>query len=403
MIISCLVVILSACYNFLAESQEFLPEKQGFYLKSGTPEIVYYETEQKSLVKINGKTNLPDSSVITLFFYYIPSCSGQETDKRMVELKKYKIDKGVYQAEFGPFRGKLNSGTYVITVTFDPAKQYKEVKAIIGDNPEGLKQEIKLCRGTDDDMLKEIKQSEKAIRDNADALKSVFQSISEAFHNQITLKTVDKNAWREYLIGFHKELSAISDRTMLIDPLNAFNSVLKGKVFIGAFVQELEMLSELCDKTLSAGERVSSDKYEFVLKTIEKIKTDFEAEFIQLGIEMGNKKVIIEQISIIENHFAFIQKEIIGQNKSVNSEEWHDWFEKEKDALNKVLLDISSNPGLIKYKTISEIIQDVVVLWKIMESDDENMAEEFDEKLTQLQKVFEKIKNPPEEKHEEER
>jgi hypothetical protein len=397
-----LVVVLSACCNSIAESQEPPQEKQGFYLKSGTPEIVYNETGYKSLVKIEGKTNLPDFSIITLILYYMPSCSEQGADKRMVEMKKYKIDKGIYQTEFGPFLGKLNSGTYFIAVTFDPLKQYKAVKAIIGGNSVVFSQDAKLCRGTDDDILNEIKQAEKNIRDNADALKSVFQAIGEAFHKQVLLKEVDKTAWGDFLAGYHKEISGISERTMLIDPLSAFSSILKRKVFIGAFTQELEMLVELCDKTLLSAERVSSDKYEFVLKTMEKIKTDFEEEFVQLGIEMDNKKIIIEHIGIIEKHFSFIQNEIIRQNKSIDSKEWSEWFKTEKDNINKVVLDLSSNPGLIKYRTVSAMAQNIVALWKITESDSENMAEEFDEKLAQLKKVFEEIKKTSEEEPEEE-
>lgn len=354
---------------------------EDFYLNTDTPKISGSKDNKTESLIIEGKTNLPDDSILNVTLHYLPSCIDQEYKKEdiLIELRKCKVLSQTYQTSFGPFEGKLPSGTYIVFINFNPAKQYKHVKTKLKNTKDKLTQRTKLCHGTDQQRMAERDRKMEIIKKQIAVLKEVFDDLENSF--RIYAKVMDEKSWQEKLKQYKNNIKQSVSKCQPLDPLKVFKKVSESKLLTESFAYKLTMIIDFCDQALSSTETISSEKYEAVVKAMDYFRQYMNENLDKLRITKSiDSNKLIKQISRIKAHLKDIEKKII-------SSDFKQWIKKEKQYVSNALLQLSVILNNSDYRKISTISNDLLALWGMTEKDD------LAETAKSINKILDNIKS----------
>lgn len=363
---------LTCLINALAEGEanwQITPDK---------PALTQARGPNPAVIKVTGKTNLPNRTVLNITLYYRLSCQpankdtppSTESKKTLIDLKKCLIADGNYEIQFGPFAGKLPPGSYIASVGFDPTKQYKEVQEKLGEKTTPLTAEETQISGTDDDIKREKDEALRTIKKSASNLLAHLKTLKDNFITQVNKKAFDQPQWEKWLKDFTKELDLTVQPCQNLDILNVFTTVPEGRMMVIASADKLNHLAGWTTKILIGKERTSAKPYEEFINATEELEQIIQDGLDRLGLAKSVDREILSGI------FREIQKHLDGfQQRLRKLPEIQEWLKEERERITELLFNLSAILGNIDFNRISTISSGLLRLWEIAESGKVDVAE----------------------------
>ncbi|MFH1231265.1 MAG: hypothetical protein V1709_07185 [Planctomycetota bacterium] len=317
------IILLLFClmfFSFTAESAD----------KNKEPDLTYsinpvvkedntiYNNQSAYFLYVEGKTNLPDKSVMDVTFSYLFPGNDNE---RYLDFKRCLVKNGAYQIQLGPYKQKPSAGQYLFKVVFEPSRQPDEISRYItdkyGDIGKISKTQILTIGTSSEEAHKERERMLRAIRKQGIVLKGLLIEIKEQFPKSADIQKkslVDIQASQK----LHKEalnkLDAMLKVVLAEDELRVFDMVTQYKSLIESSVFLLKSLVQKVDEILAIQAQIINQSeqnkelnqklvliYASASKLYEMTDKTLGENIIELGIISFNKDIVLISLQKIES------------------------------------------------------------------------------------------------------
>ncbi|MFH0887734.1 MAG: hypothetical protein V1871_00810 [Planctomycetota bacterium] len=403
---SVVVIALIVCLMFFsmivlnAFPENPVSSGQGGTDKNKEPDLTYsinpsvkqddtvYNNQTAYFLYVEGKTNLPDKSVIDVTFSYL--FPGNENE-RYLDFKRCQIKSGAYQIRLGPYKQNPTAGQYLFKVVFEPSRQPEEVSRYIsdkyGDMQKISKIQILIIGTSSENAHQERERMLKTIRKQGIVLKGLLTEIKEQFPKSVDMqgKSISDTQAAQKL---HKEtidkLDAMLKVVLAEDELRVFDMVTQYKSLIESSIFLLKSLIQKVDEILTIQAQIINQSgqikeeldqkfaliYASASKLYEMTAKEVGQNIIELGIISFNKDIVLATLQKIENTINGIspdgmsglkeaEKSLITEQVLLLSRELPETFYDRLHQLAFNLTNLTRNSEPVNKQSREEIIYEI--------------------------------------------
>ena len=357
----CLLLVTCCLSLVLAE--------EDFFVKIESP-LIFREANQSqgSFIKLSGKTNLPDRTILVITAHYTDG-----TKKHLIDLKKASVENQNYEITFGPFEGKLPAGTYVFIVQFNPTKQLKEVRGKLPDSVKAIEETISTAVGEADDIAQERKEMVETVRDSIQEICLSYANLKVKFKTAVALvefapanqRFAQLTDWQKWRDEYLKQINTIKKKIDSQDPLGVFVTVQAGKSEAEKIINHLQGLIGLCDEALQSKERTSSKLYEEVTFQMDAFQRQLEHTLDIVGIRQPKDAVVLRQ-SLKELETLLNALPDTARENLKDSNRYAEWIMETRQSTGRLILGIMTQLPEREYQRVQKITQILVKIEEVL-------------------------------------
>ncbi|MFC1524828.1 hypothetical protein ACFL5I_00400 [Planctomycetota bacterium] len=360
------------------------------------------QQEYRYFIEIKGATNLPDQTVIKVSVYY--ENMGKQ---KLINMKYGWAKDSAYNISIGPYDTQPPFGNYSGSVEFNPIKQLREVKKVLGE-VQGLKTVFALPFGTPQQIEQERDKTFALITEQARQFQPLFSELTRTF-KQYSVQVYGSGnsngefnpvAWQKWLMEFEQRVDTITRTTSRLDPFRVFAMVTRRKVQIEGICHRLRQLTRLCNNTLTETEEKTPDLYEKVLNEFSRFELGLKEGLSLLGVIPKFDRAVLEEgikslqerIDKLKNRLESVQQGIV-----IDSTEQATWINNWQQEVGTAIFKLTKELPVNNYSRMSELSVISIDLLKRFEAATDNVSNnfvmQFDQQRDKAHQLLEQLKS----------